>query len=71
MIFGDETSILSRNLTLDEVKKILAVAKKEAHQVYLIFKLMAGYGLRLGEVEQGYLVFRVVLDHGWDISVKL
>ena len=41
---------MSRNLTLDEVKKILAVAKKEGHQVYLIFKLMAGYGFRLGEV---------------------
>ncbi|OLB44943.1 hypothetical protein AUH73_06820 [archaeon 13_1_40CM_4_53_4] len=41
---------MSRNLVLDEVKKILAVAQKEGHQVYLIFKLMAGYGLRLGEV---------------------
>ncbi len=41
---------MSRNLTLDEVRKVLAVAKKEGHQVYLVFKLIAGYGFRLGEV---------------------
>ena len=41
---------MSRNLNLDEVKRILAAAKKESQRDALVFRLMAGYGLSVGEI---------------------
>jgi len=41
---------LPRNLSLDEVKKILAEAEKDSLRNALVFKLMAGYGLSVGEI---------------------
>src|SRR5436309_4072316 len=41
---------MSRNLNLDEVKRILAAAKKESQRDALVFMLMAGYGLSVGEI---------------------
>src|SRR2546430_15965015 len=41
---------MSRNLNLDEVRRILAVARKHSLRDALVFNLMAGYGLSVGEV---------------------
>ncbi len=41
---------MSRNLNLDEVRRILAVANKHSLRDALVFKLMAGYGLSVGEI---------------------
>jgi hypothetical protein len=41
---------MSRNLSLDEVKRMLAVAEKDSLRDALVFKLMAGYGLSVGEI---------------------
>jgi hypothetical protein len=41
---------LSDDLTLDEVKRILSEAEKVSLRDALVFKLMAGYGLSVGEI---------------------
>ncbi len=41
---------MPRDLTLDEVKRTLAVAEKDNPRNALVFKLMAGYGLSVGEI---------------------
>ncbi len=41
---------MSRNLSLDEVRKILAVAERYSLRDALVFKLIAGYGLSVGEI---------------------
>jgi hypothetical protein len=41
---------MSRNLNLDEVRRILVVAEKYSLRDTLVFKLMAGYGLSVGEI---------------------
>jgi len=41
---------MSRNLSLDEVRRILAVVEKRSLRDALVFKLIAGYGLSVGEV---------------------
>src|SRR5712691_1670573 len=41
---------MSRNLSLDEVRRILAIAEKYSLRDALVFKLIAGYGLSVGEV---------------------
>jgi len=41
---------LPRNLTLDEVKRILGEAQKVSLRDALVFRIMAGYGLSVGEI---------------------
>jgi len=41
---------LPRDLTLDEVKRVIAEAKNVSLRDELVFKLMAGYGLSVGEI---------------------
>src|SRR6267143_331317 len=41
---------LSPDLTLDQVKRILSVAERDNPRDALVFKLMAGYGLSVGEI---------------------
>ncbi len=41
---------MSRNLNLDEVRRILAVSKKHSPRDAFVFRLMAGFGLSVGEI---------------------